>query len=92
MMLVSWVPLWRPLGGLLGRLGGLFGRLGAILSALERSFGDSGRSWTVLGGPLGALLGSSSSCDSTARSPWGTWEAPGDSGAMGPGLFEDFSG
>eukprot|EP00959_Pyramimonas_sp_CCMP1952_P111729 2336946-Pyramimonas_sp.AAC.1 len=33
-MLAFWGPLWRPLGGLLGRLGGLLGRLGGFLGPL----------------------------------------------------------
>ena len=49
----SWGPLGSALGGLLGRLGRLLGRLEAILGVLERSSGDSGPSWIVLGGPLG---------------------------------------
>ena len=41
MRLVSWGPLGKGLGALLGRLGGLLGRLEAVLGVLGRSFGDS---------------------------------------------------
>eukprot|EP00959_Pyramimonas_sp_CCMP1952_P109055 2280664-Pyramimonas_sp.AAC.1 len=44
-ILASWGPFGKPRAGLLGRLG-------AILSVLERSFGDSGPSWPVLGPSL----------------------------------------
>ena len=33
----------------MGRLEGILGGLGAILGVWERSFGESGSSWTVLG-------------------------------------------
>eukprot|EP00959_Pyramimonas_sp_CCMP1952_P144621 3026852-Pyramimonas_sp.AAC.1 len=58
----SWSPLGasrshrgRPLGIFLGRVGGSLGRLEAIVVVLERDFGDSRPSWSVLG-PLGTLV------------------------------------
>ena len=55
MILASWGPLWRPLGGLLGRLGGLFGRLGALVGRLGGLLGPLGRFLGRLGGLMGRL-------------------------------------
>ena len=59
-MFASRGPLWKPLGGLLGRLGGLLGRLGTILGVVDRSLCVSGPSWTILRASwnrFGSLLG-----------------------------------
>ena len=55
MILASWGPLGRPLGGLLGRLGSILGRLGAIVGRLGAILGRPGL-LRLSSEPLGAIL------------------------------------
>ena len=90
-----WIPLGTPLGPLVGRLESFLSRLGAILGVLERSFGDSGPSWTILGaswGPSWLVLGPSwlrKSNATTRDAPQEAQDKPHEICDFGAGLLKD---